>query len=108
MCMRRDATHVRIALRRRAGRALRGETALAGLRTMVERRRSRGRSAAQAFMAVASSMAMEMRMCEELKEKGQRLYIHRANRSIARLGSGYALVVVTYDHGDTPVVRGAL
>ena len=59
-------------------------------------------------MAVASGMAMEMRMCEELKEKGQRLYIHRANRSIARLGSGYALVVVTYDHGDTPVVRNAL
>ena len=59
-------------------------------------------------MAVASGMAMEMRMCEELEEKGQRLYIHRANRSIARLGSGYALVVVTYDHGDTPVVRGAL
>ena len=59
-------------------------------------------------MAVASGMAMEMRMCEELEEKGQRLYSHRANRSIARLGSGYALVVVTYDHGDTPVVRGAL
>lgn len=41
-------------------------------------------------MAVASGMAMEMRMCEELEEKGQRLYIHRANRSIARLRSGYS------------------